>query len=114
MYKRKYINPEIDLSESIVKRSDGGDLTEAKDFVNDWNSKRDPQLKENLQTTSHLPLSEKAYKKHLKSNTDSVEKVDITFPEEILGAYSTILHKIALNDTSKSTKVHEVSHASKP
>jgi hypothetical protein len=35
MYKRKYIKPEIDISETIIKRADGGDLTEAKEFVND-------------------------------------------------------------------------------
>ena len=113
MYKRKYIKPEIDISETIIKRSDGGDLTEAKEFVNDWNSKRSKQIDENLQSIG-IPFLEDLYKKSLKRNVDTVELADINMPENALGAYHKILHKIDLETDDKDVKVHEVSHSSRP
>lgn len=115
MYKRKYIKPEIDLSEIVIKRSEGGDLTEAKEFVNDWNSKRSEQIEENVRSTSNLPFLEELYKKSLKRNVDSVKLLDnIQLTNNTLGAYYPILHRIALNTDSEDTKVHEVAHSSRP
>lgn len=114
MYKRKYINPELDLSEAIVKRSSGGDLTEAKTFVNDWNSKRESQLNENVQSATNLPFLGGLYRNSLKNNVDTVKVTDSNLEQDVLGAYFPLTHKIALNTDSEDTKIHEVAHASKP